>query len=113
VHGVGWYSAGEQFSAALARRLRGGASKVLTTIEKCAAVSAQPSLSRPPGLEFLVAVNTADVSAEYVVKLRRELEGVCVCVCVFFPPYNPRGFGREVSKAVDFPAGKGVCRPVR
>lgn len=66
---------GEQFSAALARRLRGGASKALTVIEKLAAVSAQPPLSRPPGLEFLVAVNTADVSAEYVVKLRRELEG--------------------------------------
>ena len=90
MHGVGWYSAGEQFSAALARRLRGGASKALTTIEKCAAVSAQPSLSRPPGLEFLVAVNTADVSAEYVVKLRRELEGVCVFVCVL-PTLQPKG----------------------
>jgi hypothetical protein len=66
---------GEQFSAALARRLRGGASKALSVIEKLAAVSSHPPLSRPPGLEFLVAVNTADVSAEYVVKLRRELEG--------------------------------------
>jgi hypothetical protein len=34
-----------------------------------------PPPLRPPGLEFLVALNSADVSADHLLKLRRQLEG--------------------------------------
>jgi len=66
---------GAQYMQALASRLRGGPGRL---VQGLAVPSPLPGAATPvktPGLEHAVAVNGCDISAEYVVKLRRELEG--------------------------------------
>eukprot|EP00959_Pyramimonas_sp_CCMP1952_P188708 3947002-Pyramimonas_sp.AAC.1 len=69
---------GAQYMQALASRVRGGAGRLVQGLVAPPAPPPTGASSTPakiPGLEHAVAINGCDVSAEYVVKLRRELEG--------------------------------------